>query len=80
MNNEIIKQKYQRLEYDIKKIKMQLIEINIDYEELLSLMRDNMSIDNKIIEEERLIEVKETQTNIYNEIEMILIPQINSNQ
>ncbi|HIR49082.1 MAG TPA: hypothetical protein IAB35_03800 [Candidatus Faecimonas gallistercoris] len=80
MNNEIIKQKYQRLEYDIKKIKMQLKEINIDYEELLSLMRDNMSIDNKIIEEERLIEVKETQTNIYNEIEMILIPQINSNQ
>lgn len=77
MNEQIDREKYINLKNNMYNIKVNIIELEDMYEDLIMNIKESFMIDNKIIYEEKFNQIQDNIKKIKNETINEIIPRIN---
>lgn len=77
MNGQIDREKYINLKNNMYNIKLNIIELEDMYEDLIMNIKESFMIDNKIIYEEKFNQIQDNIKIIKNETINEIIPRIN---
>ena len=76
--DEITRRKLVKLQEDLKIISDELIELNDTYDEMKIMMKDNILIDNDMIESSEINIIEKEIISINKEIDNGIIPRLNN--
>lgn len=76
MEDEELRIRYNKLLNDLYIIKSQIEGLFDSYDNFISCMKDNLLIDDKILEEGQVLNYKKNMKNVYNELLMDIIPYV----
>lgn len=77
MNDYLLRQKYKRLKLKVSKIANELVEVNDIHDEVILNMKQTLLINDSIVMNKVLDDIKATNDKNINEISNEVIPMIN---
>ncbi len=75
---EIRKRKYRRLRSNLKSIKGQLNDLQLEFDSLNSFISKSIFIENKVVDEELFSKARNTMNEVSNELSSVVLPMVNS--